>query len=177
MSGAIIYYCSYTSTRLKLRYPTGSCEQVDQSYDGYFEEYKNNAFREFVRNEELKKQHQNTQYTSVMRCFCKNQTKEKQDKVYTATIDEVEHKQAFCALYYKDKYVSKALGFSISFIIIFINTVLRMLIIYLIESIKHDTYSQRLASITNGVFIAQFFNTGILLVLVNANMSEHGSIG
>lgn len=94
-----------------------------------------------------------------------------------ASIDDVKHEKAFCALYFKDKNVSKGLGFSISFIIIAINNMLRILIISLIESIKHDTYSQRLASITNGVFIAQFFNTGILLVLVNANMSEHGSLG
>jgi hypothetical protein len=30
-----------------------------------------------------------------------------------------------------------------------------------------------LSSITNGVFYAQFFNTGILLLLVNANLTEH----
>lgn len=36
-----------------------------------------------------------------------------------------------------------------------------------------DTCSEQLASITNGVFIAQFFNTGILLLLVNGNMTEH----
>ena len=50
---------------------------------------------------------------------------------------------------------------------------LKQATIKLVTSIKHDTYSQRLASITNGIFIAQFFNTGILLLLVNANMSEH----
>jgi hypothetical protein len=65
------------------------------------------------------------------------------------------------------------LGTAISFIIIIINTILKTVIIKLIESIKYDTYSMMLASITNGVFIAQFFNTGILLLLVNANMTEH----
>jgi len=39
--------------------------------------------------------------------------------------------------------------------------------------IREDTYSKQLTSITNMVFIAQFFNTGILLLLVNANLAEH----
>jgi len=33
-----------------------------------------------------------------------------------------------------------------------------------------------LASITNGVFIAQFFNTGFLLLFVNANLTEHDPV-
>jgi hypothetical protein len=51
--------------------------------------------------------------------------------------------------------------------------VLKALIIALITWVKEDTVSQQLSSITNGVFIAQFFNTGFLLLLVNANMTEH----
>lgn len=43
----------------------------------------------------------------------------------------------------------------------------------LITWVQEDTYSERLASITNGVFVATFFNTGFLLLMVNANMSEH----
>jgi len=79
----------------------------------------------------------------------------------------------FCQSYFKDKLHSKILGTSISFIIIAVNLILKTLIIKLITSIRHDTESQKLASITNGVFFAQFFNTGILLLLVNAIMTEH----
>jgi hypothetical protein len=51
-----------------------------------------------------------------------------------------------------------------------------MSIISLITWIGEDTVSEQLASITNGVFYAQFFNTGILLLIVNANMTEHGPV-
>ena len=44
----------------------------------------------------------------------------------------------------------------------------------MITWISEDTVSGQLASITNGVFYAQFFNTGILLLLVNANMTQYG---
>ena len=57
--------------------------------------------------------------------------------------------------------------------IIGINYILKHCIRFLIEWVGEETYSQQLASIVNGVFIAQFFNTGFLLLFVNANMTEH----
>lgn len=48
-----------------------------------------------------------------------------------------------------------------------------MITIKLITWIGEDTYSQRFTSITNGIFVAQFFNTGLLLSMVNANCTEH----
>jgi hypothetical protein len=51
ISGAIIYYCSYTSTRLKLRYPTGSCKPVDERFQNHEKEYQNSAFTEYILNE------------------------------------------------------------------------------------------------------------------------------
>ena len=103
-----------------------------------------------------------------MQCFCRQNPADK-NKEY-----EYKGKKAkFCAAYFSDTFNSKVLGTSISFIIIAINLILKKVIIYLIESIRHDTYSVRLSNITNGIFIAQFFNTGILLLLVNANMTEH----
>lgn len=65
------------------------------------------------------------------------------------------------------------MGFGISMVIVAYNTVLRMIIIALITWVAEDTYSARLAEITNGVFVATFFNTAIVLLLVNANLTEH----
>ena len=39
----------------------------------------------------------------------------------------------------------------------------------MITWVGEDTHSEKLSSITNGVFAAQFFNTGFVLLLVNAN--------
>jgi hypothetical protein len=61
-----------------------------------------------------------------------------------------------------------------SFLIVTINTILRLVLISLIKWIGEDTHSQQLKSITNGVFVTQFFNTAILLLLVNANVGEVG---
>ena len=37
-----------------------------------------------------------------------------------------------------------------------------------------DTHSTLVTAITNAVFIAQFFNTGILILLVYADLSQFG---
>lgn len=50
---------------------------------------------------------------------------------------------------------------------------LKLIIIKLVEWVGEDTNSEQKSSITNGVFYAQFFNTGFLLLLVNANLTEH----
>ena len=80
---------------------------------------------------------------------------------------------AVCEEYFQDKQMSKLLGTAISFIIIIVNTILKTVIIKLITWIGEDTVSEQLSSITNGVFYAQFFNTGILILMVNANMTEY----
>jgi len=46
------------------------------------------------------------------------------------------------------------LGSGMSFIIVAINSVLRMIMITLIKWIGEDTHSAQLKSITNGVFVA-----------------------
>lgn len=78
-----------------------------------------------------------------------------------------------CKYYFADKKQSVMIGGGISVIIIVVNGILKTSIIMLIQWVGEDTYSEQLSSITNGVFYAQFFNTGLLLLLVNANMTEH----
>jgi hypothetical protein len=56
--------------------------------------------------------------------------------------------------------------------IIVINIILKEITIALITWIGYDTFSELMTKIVNGVFLSLFFNTGILLILVNANFSE-----
>lgn len=53
-----------------------------------------------------------------------------------------------------------------------VNTVLRTILILLVKFIGEDTKSEQTRSVKVAVFITQFFNTAILLLLFNANMSE-----
>jgi len=80
--------------------------------------------------------------------------------------------QQICKTYIDDTMFARVLGGVMSFSIVVINTILRLIMITLIKWIGEDTHSQQLKSITNGVFIAQFLNTGFLILLVQANLKE-----
>lgn len=66
--------------------------------------------------------------------------------------------------------MGKLVGNGIPMLIIAVNIFLKTVIIKLILSVGYDTQSKELTEITNGVFYAQFFNTGFLLLIVNANL-------
>lgn len=57
------------------------------------------------------------------------------------------------------------------------NIILKIVIIRLCFWIGEDTESEQKSLITNGVFYAQFFNTGILIILVNANLKDQWFVG
>lgn len=77
-----------------------------------------------------------------------------------------------CEQYVIDFYLSLATNNAVQYLIIAINYILRIFIIKLIIYIGKDTESEQTKMITNGVFLVQFFNTALLLLLVNANFDE-----
>ena len=60
--------------------------------------------------------------------------------------------------------------------IVVVNFLLRLVIIKLIIYIGKPTETEQTKLITNGVFLVQFFNTGVLLLLVNANLNEQSGV-
>ena len=56
--------------------------------------------------------------------------------------------------------------------IVVMNVLLRLITIHLVTWIGYDTHSEIMTKITNGVLLVLFFNTGMLLNLVNANLSD-----
>lgn len=72
-----------------------------------------------------------------------------------------------------DKFMSFIYSQSISFFIIGVNYFLKVVIISLVEWIGQPTVASQMYLITVGIFAAQFFNTGIIILLINANLSEH----
>ena len=65
-----------------------------------------------------------------------------------------------------------AIGNFFTGFIVVVNIILSAIVINLITWIGYDTHSEMLAKITNGTFIAQFFNTALVLPLVQANFGE-----
>jgi hypothetical protein len=116
-------------------------------------------------------------YTGILKCFCD----EKQKQAGFSKSDEFEGKRSsgnfeehpICQTYISDTFNGRVLGMAMSVIIVATNFILRMIMISLIKWIGEDTHSQQLKSITNGIFVVQFLNTGVLLLLVQANLSEY----
>jgi hypothetical protein len=79
---------------------------------------------------------------------------------------------AACSEYWPAKTKILIYTSIITGIILVINEILKIVTIWLVEQVRYPTHSQRLTKITNGVFIAQFFNTGILITLVSANFDD-----
>ena len=71
-----------------------------------------------------------------------------------------------------DKFSELSWNQTVTIAIVAINFILRLFIIKLIIYIGKDTETEQTRLITNGVFIVQFFNTALLLLMVNANLSE-----
>ena len=70
------------------------------------------------------------------------------------------------------KFLGLAIGNFFTGFIVVVNIILTTIVIKLIQWIRYDTHSEQIATITNGVFVAQFFNTALVLPLVQANFSE-----
>jgi hypothetical protein len=184
ISGAIIFTFTKISLAAKFKYPKVNQADIQAEYiasgsvpgdAGYrWDAWKNDALAEYRVNADFVTAGKPTHFTGGMQCFCAFQKEDEVDaaKVYK-TNDADTKGVAICQILKKDQLISKIFGQSVAFVIIAINLVLKTIIIKGITWVGEDTNSEQLASITNGVFVAQFFNTGFLLLLVNGNMSEH----
>ena len=77
-----------------------------------------------------------------------------------------------CDEWLTDKFTGLAYSKVVAVSISVVNTILRTILILLVKFIGEDTKSEQTRSVKVAVFITQFFNTAILLLLFNANMSE-----
>lgn len=117
-------------------------------------------------------------YTGILKCYCDINSKQTEGFSKNSLVEGLrvgateKTSKAICYNYMTDNLRSRILGGVMSFSIVAINTILRLIMISLIKWIGEDTHSQQLKSITNGVFIAQFLNTGFLILLVQANLQE-----
>jgi hypothetical protein len=64
------------------------------------------------------------------------------------------------------------LDVSISIFIVILNILLTRLSVYLVEWVGFHTHSEIYANVSICIFITTFFNTAIVVLLANANLSE-----
>lgn len=151
------------------RYPAPpSCAPY---YDNYGDDLVNFAVVDYEANSALEAEGKDPSYAGYLQCFC---DKEARDGVPSDTTypDQSGGEVAACADYSFYAYLALGIGNGITGFIVVVNTLLTTLAIGLITWIGYDTHSEMLTKITNGVFLAQFFNTALVLLLVEANFTE-----
>ena len=80
--------------------------------------------------------------------------------------------EQICLEYYEQIMPTLFFSNGITVAIVVINVCLKKITIFLVAWIGYDTHSEIMTKITNKVFLVLFFNTGILMLMTNANLSE-----
>jgi len=80
--------------------------------------------------------------------------------------------QQICKVLVEAEKTTFVINECIKFGIIGVNVMIRMAVIAIISYIGCSTESHQMAYITDSVFICQFFNTGFLLMLCGANLTQ-----
>ena len=77
-----------------------------------------------------------------------------------------------CFKYDEMIFGSKAFSYTASFLIVMFNLVIRIVNIMIIKKIGYDKKSDVTTEVMRKVLMASFLNTGLLLLLVNANLED-----
>ena len=104
------------------------------------------------------------QGTGIYQCYCKTQT-------YTELTDAALSKDNICKAYLRKYGGGYALSEAVTVVITVVNIVIRTLCIFMIKKVGYKTISGEISAIMVTIFIATFFNTAILLLLADANLS------
>eukprot|EP00354_Favella_ehrenbergii_P005353 CAMPEP_0170455478 /NCGR_PEP_ID=MMETSP0123-20130129/3432_1 /TAXON_ID=182087 /ORGANISM="Favella ehrenbergii, Strain Fehren 1" /LENGTH=116 /DNA_ID=CAMNT_0010718635 /DNA_START=417 /DNA_END=766 /DNA_ORIENTATION=- len=81
-------------------------------------------------------------------------------------------KYAVCSDFFSSKGQTLILANGIKGSIVGINFVMKSIIVKLVTWIGYDTHSEVMTKITNAVYYVLFFNSGLLLLLTDANLSD-----
>lgn len=106
--------------------------------------------------------------TGVYQCFCKLKS------IQLGAVQFYNYKEPLCTTFLNDFVGGQALAQFVSVSIIIINIILKMIMLVLVKWIGYHTESEQTSAIMYSIFVTQFFNTGILLILTNANTIDAG---
>ncbi len=169
---SFMFYMNKMSASYQAKYPIVDCNDVRDLYGEKLERFAVLQWSDSEKYDEVTK----TSNAAYM-CQCEKMQREKgffsaASTELTTTLDGKEIKGTICADLLKDKVVIQALKVSISLAIVIFNFILRNTIISLVRWVGKKTWSKQMNTILRYIFISQFFNTSILLLMVHANLTN-----
>jgi hypothetical protein len=161
---------------MKQKYPKQNCNEIGEPYKDRRNAWMKDSLNEFLINNAIEDKGEVALYTGPMQCFCVAEKKLKHKKAEVYELKDssgtVIAAEPICKRYRDDKFFSKVLALSITVIIIAINTILKQCVVLLVSWIGEDTVSKQKSQVVKGCFLGQFFNTGFIILIVNANMAQ-----
>lgn len=79
--------------------------------------------------------------------------------------------KAVCNKYFRQFAGGEALGYVVSFFITFVNVIIRAFVIWMIKKVGYHTLTAEISAIMVTIYVMTFFNTGVLLLLADANFT------
>lgn len=161
---------------MKTKYPKMACPPLVDEYKDRREAWIRDSINEYMINNAIEEKGGVALYTGPMQCFCNQEKKLKHKKTEFYELkkeDKVVFREQICLQYINDKLLSKILALSVTVIVVAVNVILKKIVVILVAWIGEDTVSQQKASVVKGAFLGQFFNTGFIILIVNANLTEH----
>lgn len=106
------------------------------------------AINEYIVNDEIEENDGIALYYGPMQCFCNSEKKagKSKNEIYSLTNSKGKstYSEPICLDYANDKQMSKLYGLSITLIIVVINTILKLIIVNLVNWIGFDTISKQM---------------------------------
>ncbi|TNV85819.1 hypothetical protein FGO68_gene5047 [Halteria grandinella] len=157
---------------LQEKYPSIDCEDVLDSYGDEIQKYALQQWNDLVHKEE------NTDKQDALQCICEG-TYEKHGfaqtffKKFRGQSSQNHPIEGYICrdlmVNYSNLYLSSVL---ISFLVVTFNFILRTTIIALIKWIGKKTFSGQYKTTAQMLFLTQFINSAVILVLVHANFEN-----
>lgn len=178
LSFGLIIYFKQTAIHYGDKYPNVQCKDLTEQFSkANIDKYAGLEYQDQIETNGT------APMVGALKCHCEAEIKEfgqltVYNKNYTYHyVDPTTNKNTtvsakICHNYILDIGKLLVMNNSIKYIIIIINTVIRMVVIKIITLVGCDTESSQMKYTTDAVFICQFFNTGFLLMLCNANLAE-----
>jgi hypothetical protein len=113
-------------------------------------------------------------------CYCDAKVKEASARSrwgILGALKGVTEEEPLCMSYAKSYITATVMGQVTAFIIVFVNTVLEKIMWYCTEIEHHPSISSHIASISVKIFITQFINTAIVVMVVNARPPNGITLG
>jgi len=150
ISGGILLVSTYYKNYFKEEYPEIDCSQYDPTMDEAAVDYSRGQYQ-----------------IGLLGCYCSEDIFGRINTVFTAA-----NNQKLCYNYFQDKITEMTITFAIVFGVLVVNYGIQFIFQGLSKFEKHSSLNKQLAQRVIKTFVAQFLNTGILILLINAKVEK-----